>query len=105
VDETHNLLSDKMATMRSERAGMQKQLDEQMALLRAATEKRIEFTEGQSTWVGYVAISHVPRQLNNLVTSTLEDAMAIQDILQVMEEEEASLQRQLEFLEAGAKDV
>jgi hypothetical protein len=35
--------------MRSERAGMQKQLDEQMALLRAATEKRIEFTEGQST--------------------------------------------------------
>jgi hypothetical protein len=31
--------------------------------------------------------------------------MAIQDILQVMEEEEASLQRQLEFLEAGAKDV
>jgi hypothetical protein len=105
VDRTPELFSKELAGIRSKRAKYQRLLDQKMASLRSATEERIEFTQEQSTWVGFADLSHVPRQLDDLIRGTLEDAMSYQNRLQHLQEKDASLQRQLEFLTAGERDV
>jgi hypothetical protein len=105
VDKTHEVFSEKLASARSEHANESRVLGYRTLVLKSTTEERIKFTEEQSTWIGYGAVSQGLFQLDNTIKATLEVMSAAQDRLQKLELEIASLESQLESLLAGGKDV
>jgi hypothetical protein len=105
VDKTYEVFSNKLAEVWSKHADTLKKLEEKTALLRSKTQERISFTEKQFTWINYSAVSQGPSQMNGVIIDTLGTMSGLQNTLQRLELEVASLQSQLESLKAGETEV